>query len=169
MARHREMPTLQAGYILQHKVTSASSSGSLGFIINFHCVWSVAGWLIAPKWQSISIQENIVRTSVKKSHLRDTLRDTHGAIRQIMMIPLTQAGTITVHPWRAGPDCGKFIYHIKCNECIQGTKYVHQDLSKKFVLWIYSSKKSDICWICVFVHGIKPLCTINSYSDNFES
>ena len=20
------------------------------------------------------------------------------------------AGTLTVHPWRAGPDCGKFIY-----------------------------------------------------------
>lgn len=21
------------------------------------------------------------------------------------------AGTLTVHPWRAGPDCGKFIYN----------------------------------------------------------
>ena len=31
------------------------------------------------------------------------------------------------------------------------------------------SKTSDISWICVFVYGIKPLCTIDSYSDNFES
>ena len=31
---------------MQCKVTSASSSGSLGFIMNFHCVWSVVGWLI---------------------------------------------------------------------------------------------------------------------------
>ena len=46
MARCWEMSTLHAGYIPQHKVTSASSSGSLGFIMNFHCVWSVAGWLI---------------------------------------------------------------------------------------------------------------------------
>ena len=23
------------------------------------------------------------------------------------------AGTLTVHPWRAGPDCGKFIYFKK--------------------------------------------------------
>ena len=22
------------------------------------------------------------------------------------------AGTLTVHPWRAGPDCGKFIYNF---------------------------------------------------------
>lgn len=46
MARCREMSTLHAGYIPQRKVTSASSSGSLGLIMNFHCVWSVAGWLI---------------------------------------------------------------------------------------------------------------------------
>ena len=32
-----------------------------------------------------------------------------------------------------------------------------------------SSKMYDINWICVSVHGIKPLCTIYSYSDNFES
>ena len=31
------------------------------------------------------------------------------------------------------------------------------------------SKTSDINWICVFVHGSKPLCTTDSYSDNFES
>ena len=43
MARCREMSTLPAGYIPQRKVTSASSSGSLGFIV---CVWSVVGWLI---------------------------------------------------------------------------------------------------------------------------
>jgi hypothetical protein len=33
MARCQEMSTLPAGYILQRKVTSASSSGSLGFIV----------------------------------------------------------------------------------------------------------------------------------------
>ena len=45
MARCWEMSTLQTGYILQCKVTSASSGGSLGFIMNFYCVWSVVGWL----------------------------------------------------------------------------------------------------------------------------
>ena len=33
MARCREMSTLPAGYIPQRKVTSVSSSGSLGFIV----------------------------------------------------------------------------------------------------------------------------------------
>ena len=27
------------------------------------------------------------------------------------------AGTLTVHPWRAGPDCGKFILFIKFRGC----------------------------------------------------
>ena len=35
-------------------------------VTGFHCVWSVAGWLIVPRWQSISIQANIVRPSVSK-------------------------------------------------------------------------------------------------------
>ena len=43
MARCREMATLPAGYIPQRKVSSASSSGSLDFIV---CVCSVVGWLI---------------------------------------------------------------------------------------------------------------------------
>ena len=38
MARCQEMSTLPAGYIPQRKVTLASSSGSLCFIMNFHCV-----------------------------------------------------------------------------------------------------------------------------------
>ena len=38
-----------------------------------------------PKWQSISIQANIVRPSVNKSHLRDTPRDTHGAITALRL------------------------------------------------------------------------------------
>ena len=43
MARCREMATLPAWYIPQCKLPSASSSGSLGFIV---CVCSVVGWLI---------------------------------------------------------------------------------------------------------------------------
>ena len=40
--------------------------GEQQWVTGFHCVWSVAGWLIAPRWQSISIQANIVRPSVNK-------------------------------------------------------------------------------------------------------
>ena len=46
MARCWAMSILLSGYILQCKVTSPSSSGSLGFTTNFHCVWSVVGWLM---------------------------------------------------------------------------------------------------------------------------
>ena len=35
--------------------------------------------------------------------------------------------------------------------------------------WVALRKTSDISWICVFVHGTQPLCTMDSYSDNFES
>ena len=61
-----------------------------------------------PRWQSISIQANIVRPSVNKSHLRDTPRDTHGAIADYDDTALG-TGTLTVHPWRPGPDCGKLL------------------------------------------------------------
>ena len=44
-----------------------------------------------------------------KSHLRDAPRDTHGATADYDDTALG-TGTLTVHPWRAGPDCGKFIY-----------------------------------------------------------
>ena len=37
VARCQEMATLPAGYIPQHKVSSASSSGSLGFIVCEQC------------------------------------------------------------------------------------------------------------------------------------
>ena len=43
-----------------------------------------------------------------KSHLRDAPRDTHGATADYDDTALG-TGTLTVHPWRAGPDCGKFI------------------------------------------------------------
>ena len=45
-SRDVEISTLHAGYIPQHKVTSVSVSGSLGFIMDFHRVRSVKGWLI---------------------------------------------------------------------------------------------------------------------------
>ena len=57
-----------------------SDIGKQQWVTGIHCVRSVAGLLIAPRWQSISIQANIVRPSVNKSNLRDTPRDTHGAI-----------------------------------------------------------------------------------------
>ena len=44
-----------------------------------------------------------------KSHLRDAPRDTHGATADYDDTALG-TGTLTVHPWRAGPDCGKFIF-----------------------------------------------------------
>ena len=49
----REMSTLPAGYIPQHKVTSVSSSGSLGFIVCVKCcrmVDSVPRWQLSLSW-----------------------------------------------------------------------------------------------------------------------
>jgi hypothetical protein len=43
------------------------------------CV-NCSGMVDLPRWQSISIQANIVRPSVNKSHPRDAPRDTHGAV-----------------------------------------------------------------------------------------
>ena len=43
-----------------------------------------------------------------KSHLRDAPRDTHGATADYDDTALG-TGTFTVHPWRAGPDCGKLL------------------------------------------------------------
>ena len=48
IARYRDMSTLPAGYISKHKVTSASSSGSLGFIVCVKC-WRMVDSL--PRWQ----------------------------------------------------------------------------------------------------------------------
>ena len=53
MARCWEMSTLPAGYIPQRKVTSASSSGSLGFIVCVKCcrmVDSVPRWWLSLSW-----------------------------------------------------------------------------------------------------------------------
>ena len=53
MARCREMSTLSAGYIPQHKVTLASSSGSVGFIVCVkYCrmVDSVPRWQLSLSW-----------------------------------------------------------------------------------------------------------------------
>ena len=52
--------------------------------------------------------KNIGRPSVNKSHLRDAPRDTHGATADYDDTALG-TGTLTVHPWRAGPDCGKLL------------------------------------------------------------
>ena len=45
--RCKEMSTLRAGYIPQHKLTSASSSGSLGFIMCVKCCRMVDS---VPRW-----------------------------------------------------------------------------------------------------------------------
>ena len=46
-----------------------------------------------------------------KSHLRDAPRDTHGATADYDDTALG-TGTLTVHPWRAGPDCGKLLLYF---------------------------------------------------------
>ena len=48
MARCQDMSTLPAGYILQRKVTSRSSSGSLDFIVCVKCCRMID---IVPRWQ----------------------------------------------------------------------------------------------------------------------
>ena len=70
-------------------------------------------WLIVPRWQSISIQAKILADHLSiKSHLRDAPRDTHGATADYDDTALG-TGTLTVHPWRAGPDCGKLYYNSR--------------------------------------------------------
>ena len=53
MARFQEMLSLSAGYIPQRKVTSESSSGSLGFIVCVKCCRmadSVPRWRLSLSW-----------------------------------------------------------------------------------------------------------------------
>ena len=57
-----------------------------------------------------------------KSHLRDAPRDTHGATADYDDTALG-TGTLTVHPWRAGPACGKLLY-IRCKR--QSKPNLHQ-------------------------------------------
>ena len=57
MARCQDMSTLPAGYILHCKVTSASSSGSLGFIVSVkrcRMVDSVPRWQLSLSWPTQS-------------------------------------------------------------------------------------------------------------------
>ena len=105
MARCREMSTLHAGYILQHKVTSASSSGSLGFIMNFHCVWSVAGWLIVYQDGDYLYLGQYSQTICRS---------------QYVMIPPSGREHYSVHSWKAGPDCGKLSLSTKALESVFG-------------------------------------------------
>ena len=77
--------------------------------------------------------------------------------------------------------CSTYVVCIKW--CVQGIMFSDRIRDERHTSqWVWSiyegvlktssfsgspSKTSDIRWICVFVHGIKPLCTIDSYSDNF--
>ena len=63
MARCQGMSTLPVGYIPQCKVTLASSSGSLGFIVYCRMVDSVPRWQLS-LWEPITILANKVRPSV---------------------------------------------------------------------------------------------------------
>ena len=51
---------------------------------------------------------------------------------------LLSLGTLTVHPWRAGPDCGKFIYLRRAVPFILVWKSVMTCIRK----W-----RSDQCWV----------------------
>ena len=81
------MSTLHAGYIPQHKVTSASSSGSLGFIVCVKCCRVVDS---VPRWQ-LSLSGPI-----QSDYLIADCDDTAFG-----------EGTLTwqdpVHSWKAGP------------------------------------------------------------------
>ena len=87
------MSTLRAGYIPQRKVTSASSSGSLGFIMNFHCVCVKCCRMVdsVPRWQ-LSLSRPIQSDHLLIADYDDTVFG---------------AGTLTwqnpVHSWKAGP------------------------------------------------------------------
>ena len=87
MARYREISTLPAGYIPQHKVTLASSSGSLGSIVRVKCCMMVDS---VPRWR-LSILANTVRPSVDR-RLDDTAFGEE-----------TLSWQDPVHFWKAGP------------------------------------------------------------------
>ena len=88
MAKCQEVSTLLAGYIPHHKVTSASNSGSLDFIV---CVWNVVGWLIVYQDDDYLYPGQSVRPSVD-CRLDDT---TFGA--------WTFSWQEQVCSWKAGP------------------------------------------------------------------
>ena len=92
MARCWEMSTLPAGYILQRKVTSASSSGSLGSIVCVKCcrmVDSVPRWWLSLSWP------------IQSDHL--LIADWGGNIL------VARPSTFLESRSRWGHDCGKFI------------------------------------------------------------
>ena len=68
----------------------------------FHCV-------IAPRWKSISIQYQYCKTPTghPKRHPCCKIADYDDTA--------LGTGTLTVHPWRAGPDCGKLLLLLQ--EC----------------------------------------------------
>jgi hypothetical protein len=99
MARCWEMSNLPAGYILQCKVTSASSSGSLGFIVCVKCcrmVDSVPRWLLSLSWPKQS---------------------DHLTIAVWMIPPLGREhshGKTPVHSWKAGPGEVMTVENLLC-------------------------------------------------------
>ena len=89
MARCQEMSTLPAGYITQHKVPSASSSGSLGITVCVKCFRIVDS---VPIRHTISILKPIQSDHLSISQTDDTAFG---------------AGTFSwqnpVHSWKGGP------------------------------------------------------------------
>ena len=99
---------------LEHKVVQR--------VAGFHCVWSVVGWLIVPRWQSISIQANIVRPSVNKVTYGSP-QGTPMVQSQIMMIPI-KLGNINSTSLESRSWLRKIYYLFKTAEKCYKNYYV---------------------------------------------
>ena len=142
MARCWEMSTLPSGYIPQRKVTLVSSSGSLGFIMNFHCEWSVVGWLIVYQDSNYLYPGQYSQTICRSQY--------------VMILPSGRE-YYSVHSWKAGPDCRKsllLLYNFRCHQrrgclCPYSTE-----------LWWFSCQQR-VChgwFLCKLVYSMPYFC-----------
>ena len=122
MARCQEMSTLPAGYILQHKVTSGSSSGSLGFIVCVKCCRMVPRWWLSLSWpiqsDHLSMADQMIPPMGRKH--------SHGKTQCIAFLES--------RTWW-GPNCGK----QKKKHCLLLIELVKIDL------WAILAKQNALC------------------------
>ena len=148
------MSTLHAGYIPQHKVTSASSSGSLGFIMNFHCVWSVAGWLIVYQDGNYLYLGQYSQTICRS---------------QYVMTPPFGREHYSVHSWKAGSDCGKLSYYqIHFMWAFHNSCPFQKSTERQFfaIALIKFDFRCRIRWTAYFLRGLISIYGFDKTIDN---
>ena len=135
-------------------MTSASSSGSMGFIMNFHCVWSVAGWLIVYQDGDYLYPGQYSQTICRS---------------QYVMIPPLGREHYSVHSWKAGPDCGKISYYqIHLMWALHNSCPFQKSTERQF--FAIALIKFDFCcriwWTAYLLRDLIAIYGFNKSTDN---